>query len=65
MRTDPEISPQRYYSQAEAARLLGVDYHTLARKARDPRSGLEARTVKGFRGKFFLGRQLLALVKVM
>ena len=64
MQTKPEIDPKKYYRQAEAARLLGVDYHTLARKARDPRSGLEPHTVAGFSGKFYLGRQLLALVKV-
>ena len=29
--TRPEVSPQGFYVQAEAARRLGVDRHTLAR----------------------------------
>ena len=56
--THPDISPQGVYSQAQAARLLGVDRHTLARK-----EGilLDPFTRKGMRGKWYVGRDLLRL----
>lgn len=52
----PDISPQGVYSQAEAARLLGVERHTLARLEK---IGLEPFTRKGVRGKFYKGKDLL------
>ena len=59
--TKPDISPQGVYSQAEAARLLQVDRHTLARWERDPLFPLEGFTRKGGRGKFYRGVALLAM----
>lgn len=65
MRAKPDISPQRYYTQAEAARLLDCDRHTLRRKEKDPRVRLEPHTIAGdSRSKYYLGRQLLALAAV-
>jgi len=54
--TRPDISPQGVYSQAEAARLLGVERHTLARWEQN---GLEPFTRRGVRGKWYRGRDLL------
>lgn len=59
--TKPDISPQGVYSQAQAARLLGVDRHTLARWEKDPLFPLEGWTRKGRRGKFYRGVALLAM----
>lgn len=52
----PDISPQGIYSQAQAARLLGVERHTLARWER---TGLEPFVRTGIRGKFYRGKDLL------
>lgn len=35
--TKPQVEPGAYYSQAQAARALGVDRHTVARYVRDGR----------------------------
>lgn len=56
----PNISPTGVYSQADAARLLDVDRHTLRRWEKDPVFPLEGWTRRGGRGKFYRGRQLLA-----
>ena len=56
----PDIFPDAVYSQAEAARLLEVDRHTLHRWEKDPVFPLEGWTRRGGRGKFYQGRQLLA-----
>jgi len=56
----PDISPTGVYSQADAARLLDVDRHTLHRWEKDPVFPLEGWTRRGGRGKFYRGRQLLA-----
>lgn len=56
----PDIFPDAVYSQAEAARLLEVDRHTLRRWEKDPVFPLEGWTRRGGRGKFYRGRQLLA-----
>ena len=60
----PEVSPQGVYSQAQAARLLGVDRHTLARWEKDPLFPLEGWTRSGRRGKFYRGVSLLAMWNV-
>ena len=59
--TKPDISLTGVYSQAEAARLLGVDRHTLARWERDPLFPLEGFTRKGGRGKCYRGSALMAM----
>ena len=59
--TKPDISPHGVYSQAEAARLLGVDRHTLARWEKDPLFPLEGWTRKGRRGKYYRGVALMAM----
>ena len=59
--TKPDIRLQGVYSQAEAARLLGVDRHTIARWEKDPLFPLEGFTRKGGRGKFYRGVQLMAI----
>ena len=59
-KTSAYISIDAVYSQAEAARLLKVDRHTLRRWEKDPVFPLEGWTRRGGRGKFYRGRQLLA-----
>ena len=54
----PQINPLGYYSQADAARLLGVDRHTIARWEKDPRRRLEPQRRKNG-GKRYKGLHLL------
>lgn len=56
----PAILLDGVYSQAQAARLLDVDRHTLSRWEKDPVFPLEGWTRKGRRGKFYRGKQLMA-----
>ena len=60
----PAIRPDGAYSQAEAARLLGVERHTLRRWEKDPDHPLEGWTREGRRGKFYLGKSLMAKWKL-
>lgn len=55
----PNIDPDGLYPQAEAARLLGVDRHTLARWEKDPSNPLEGFTRRSDRAKVYKGKALL------
>lgn len=57
----PDIDRHGIYSQAQAARILGVDRHTIARWEKDPRFPLEGFTRAGGRGKCYLGVKILAM----
>lgn len=55
----PQINPQGLYSQADAARLLGVDRHTIARWEKDPRYRLSPSIGRNGR-KRYKGLRLLS-----
>jgi len=57
----PDISPTGRYTQAAAARLMGVDRHTIARWAADPRYRLEQFRRKAGGGAYFLGKDLIRI----
>ena len=57
----PDISPTGRYTQAAAARLMGVDRHTIARWSRDPRYRLECFHRKANGDKFFKGSDLIRI----
>jgi len=57
----PNISPTGRYTQAAAARLMGVDRHTIARWSRDPRYKLEKFCRKAGGGAYFRGRDLIRI----
>ena len=57
----PDISPNGRYTQAAAARLLGVERHTIARWAKDPRYRLETFVRRAGGGKYHLGRDLIRI----
>lgn len=57
----PDISPNGRYTQAAAARLLGVDRHTIARWAKDPSYRLETFVRRAGGGKYHLGRDLIRI----
>jgi len=56
----PHFDPEGRYSQAEAARRLGVCRHTLRIWEKNPEIDLDGFTRKTG-GKFYLGRQLNGL----
>ena len=57
--TRPNIDPDALYPQAEAARLLEVDRHTLLRWERDPSIPLEGFIRRSDRAKVYKGKALL------
>lgn len=57
----PDINPSGRYTQAAAARLMGVDRHTISRWSRDPSYRLERFVRRAGGGTYYLGKDLLRI----